>query len=101
MAGHTFGISYINKKNRVKTMEKYLFNIDTERKIWDRHTVCIKADSQEEALEIVVQMAESGDISEAFIYQRLDDTETDTGAVVVLDDETGEELYNNSTELIQ
>ena len=76
-------------------MEQYLFNIDTERKIWDRHTVCIEADSQEEALKIVVEMAESGDISEAFIYQRLDDTETDTGAVVVLDDETGEELYSN------
>jgi hypothetical protein len=76
-------------------MEKYLFNIDTERKIWDRHTVCIEAATQEEALKIAVKMAESGDISEAFIYQRLDDTETDTGTVVILDDETGEELYNN------
>jgi hypothetical protein len=95
MAGHSFGISYINKKNRVKTMGQYLLNIDTERKIWDRHTVCIEAATQEEALKIAVKMAESGDISEAFIYQRLDDTETDTGAVVVLDDETGEELYNN------
>jgi hypothetical protein len=95
MAGHTFGILYINKKNRVKTMEKYLFNIDTERKIWDRLTVCIEATSREDALAIVVKTAESGDISEPFIYERLDDTVTDTGGFVILDDETGEELYNN------
>jgi hypothetical protein len=82
-------------------MTQYLFNIDTERKIWDRHTVCIEANSREEALSIVVEMAEYGDLCEAFIYQRLDDTETDTGNVVILDDETGEELYNNSTEVIQ
>jgi hypothetical protein len=82
-------------------MTQYLFNIDTERKIWDRHTVCIKANSREEALAIVVEMAEYGDLCEAFIYQRLDDTETDTGNVVILDDETGEELYNNSTEVTQ
>jgi hypothetical protein len=80
-------------------MTQYLFNIDTERKIWDRHTVCIEANSREEALAIVVEMAEYGDLCEAFIYQRLDDTETDTGNVVILDDETGEELYNNSTEV--
>ena len=80
-------------------MTQYLFNIDSERKIWDRHTVCIEANSREEALAIVVEMAEYGDLCEAFIYQRLDDTETDTGNVVILDDETGEELYNNSTEV--
>ena len=76
-------------------MEKYLFNIDTERKIWDRLTVCIEATSREDALAIVVKTAESGDISEPFIYERLDDTVTDTGGFVILDDETGEELYNN------
>ena len=82
-------------------MEQYLFNIDTERKIWDRHMVCIQSASKQEAIALVVEMAEYGDISGSFIYQRLDDTETDTGRVVILDDETGEELYNNSTEVTQ
>jgi hypothetical protein len=95
MAGHTFGISYTNKKNRVKTMEKYLFNIDTERRIWDRHTVCIKADSYGEAVSKVIEMAEYKDVPNTAIYQRLDDTETETGTVVILDDETGEHIYSN------
>jgi hypothetical protein len=76
-------------------MEKYLFNIDTERRIWDRHTVCIKADSYDEAVSKVIEMAEYKDVPNTAIYQRLDDTETDTGRVVILNDETGEEFYKN------
>jgi hypothetical protein len=76
-------------------MSQFKFNIDTERKIWDRHSVCVSANSYAEAVQKVIEMAEYSDIPDSAIYERLDDTETDTGSVVILDDETGEELYNN------
>jgi hypothetical protein len=76
-------------------MEKYVFNIDTERQIWDRHTVCIEASSYEEAVSKVIDMAECKDVPETAIYQRLDDTETDTGRVVILDDDSTDEVYTN------
>jgi hypothetical protein len=77
-------------------MEQYLFNIDTERKIWDRHTVCIVAASYGEAVSKVIEMAEYKDVPDTAIYQRLDDTETDTGRVVILDDDTTDEIYSNT-----
>ena len=76
-------------------MAKFQFDIDTEQKIWHRHTVKIDAVSFGDALSRVIDMAECWDIPENAIYQRLDDTATDTGNVVILDNETGTEVYKN------
>lgn len=74
---------------------KHTFNIDTEQRIWHRHTVTIEAETYEDALSKVIQMAECSDVPDSAIYERLDDRDTDTGRIIILDDESTDEVYAN------
>lgn len=76
-------------------MSKYTFNIDTEQRIWGRHTVTIHADTYEQALAMAIDMAECSDIPDTAIYQRLEDTETETGRISIINDSTAETAYQN------
>lgn len=87
-------------------MEEFYFEIDKKYEVWERASVCVEANSEEEANDIIINAVKNGDEGNydpeyEILYETMEclSVEDNNGmsTVEIRNFDEGELIYDNST----